>query len=85
MLLAFSTYPLYPIAMSLEMATLSTKGAEHPIRHPLGPDGLAIVSSAYLAVRFGLHEESIYVEKEVLKDDENVEYTISQLNSLVIG
>ena len=73
MLLVFSTYPLYPIAMSLEMATLSTKGAEHPIRHPLGPDGLAMLSSAYLAVRFGFHEDSIYVEREVLKEDCNVE------------
>ena len=77
MLLNFSTYPLYPIAMSLEMATLSTKRAEHPIRHPLGPDGLAIVSFAYLAIRFGFHKDSIYVEREVLKDDGNVEYTIS--------
>ena len=85
MLLVFSIYPFYSIAMSLEMATLSTKGPEHPIRHPLGPDGLAIVSFAYLAVRFGFHEESIYVEKEVLKDDGNVEYTISQLSSLVTG
>ena len=71
--------------MSLEIATLSTEGVEHPIRHPLGPDGLAIVSSAYLAVRFGFHEESIYVEREVLKDDRNVEYTINQLSFLVIG
>ena len=85
MLLVFSTYPLYPIAMSLEMATLSTDGAEHPIRHPLGPNGFAIVSSAYLAIRFGFHEDSIYVEREVLKDDGNVEYTISQLSSVVTG
>ena len=67
------------------MATLSTEGAEHPIRHPLGLHGLTIVSSAYLAVHFGFHEESIYVEREVLKDDGNVEYTISQLSSLVSG
>ena len=85
MLLVFSTYPLNAIAMSLEMATLSTERAEHPIRHPLGPDGLAIVSSAYLALRFGFHEEFIYVEIEVLKDDGIVEYTISQLSSLVTG
>ena len=69
--------------MSLEMATLSTKGAKHPIRHPLGFDGLAIVSSTYLTVRFGFYEEYIYVEREVLKDDGNVEYTISQLSSPV--
>ena len=75
--LLLSTYPLYPIAMSLEMATLSTEGAEHPIRHPVGPEGLTIISSAYLAVRFGYHEDSIYVEREVLKEDGNVEYTIS--------
>ena len=81
--LLLSTYPLFPIAMSLEMATLSTKGAEHPIRHLVGPEGLAIISSAYLAVRFGYHEDSIYVEREVLKDDGNVEYTISQLSSVV--
>ena len=85
MLLVFSTYPLYPIAMSLEMATLSIEGAEHPIRHPLGPDGLATVSSAYLAVRFGFHEGSIYVEREVLKDDGNFEYIINQPSSLVTG
>ena len=85
MLLVFSKYPLYPIAMSLEMATLSTEGAEHPIRHPLGPDGLAMLSSAYLAIRFGFHEDSIYVEREVLKEDGNVEYTISQLSSVVRG
>ena len=48
-------------------------------------DGLAIISSAYLAVRFGYHEDSIYVEREVLKDDGNVEYTISQLSSVVTG
>ena len=78
-----TTYALYPIATSLEMATLSTERAEHPIRHPLGSNGLAIVSSAYLAVRFGFHEESIYIEKKVLKDDGNVEYTINQLSSLV--
>ena len=85
MFLLPSTYPLYTIAMSLEMATLSTEGAEHPIRHPVGPDGLAIISSAYLAVCFGHHEDSIYVEREVLKDDGNVEYTISQLSSVVTG
>ena len=84
-MLVFSTYPHYPIAMSLEMATLSTKGAEHPIRHPLGPDGLVILSSAYLAMRFGFHEDSIYVEREVLKKDGNVEYTISQLSFVVSG
>ena len=44
--LAFSTYSHYPIAMSLEMATLSTEGAEHPIRHPLGPDELLALSQA---------------------------------------
>ena len=78
-------YPLYPIAMSLEMAKLSTKGAEHPIRHPVGHEGLAIISSAYLEVRFGYHEDSIYVEREVLKEDGNVEYIISQLSSVVTG
>ena len=83
--LLLSTYPLYPIAMSLEMATLSTEGVEHPIRHPVGPEGLAIISSAYLAVRFGYHEDSIYVEREVLKDDGNFEYTISQFSSIVTG
>ena len=76
-MLAFFTYPLYPIASPLEMATLSTEGTEHPIQHPLGLNGLAIVSSAYLAVHFGFHEELIYVEREVVKDNGNVEYTIS--------
>ena len=83
--LPLSTYPLYPIAMSLEMATLSIEGAKHPIRHPVGAEGLAIISSTYLAVRFGYHEDSIYVERELLKDDGNVEYTISQLSSVVTG
>ena len=63
--------------MSLEMATLSTEEAEHPIRHQVGPEGLAIISSTYLAVRFGYHEDFIYIEREVLKDNGNVEYTIS--------
>ena len=71
--------------MSLEMASLSTEGVEHPIRHPVGPKGLAIISSAYLAVRFSYNEDSINVEREVLKDDGNVEYTISQLSSVVTG
>ena len=45
------------------MATISVPGGTHPVRYPLGEDGLAIVSAEYLATRFGFSEESIVVEE----------------------
>ena len=65
------------------MATISTPGGAHPVRYRLGADGFAVVPSEYLATRFGFSEDSILVEEEVLNDQLEVQFSVTQLSSLV--
>ena len=50
------------------MATLSGYGIATPLSIPVTDDGLAIVSSLHLSMRFHFSESSLYVEKEIFDD-----------------
>ena len=54
--------------LPLQAAILSAYGSNAPVSFPVNGEGVAVVSSKHLSMRFHFDESSLYVEKHVFDD-----------------
>jgi len=68
--------------VDISMALLRADLHSVPVTFPLGDDGLAIVTSTMLSLRFQFREEALYVEEEVFdSESRSLLHAICQLPS----
>jgi hypothetical protein len=71
--------PLNLVDTHTRFAVIYAEGGGVPISIPLGNDGLALVTSLRLSLKFGLTEKFIYVDEEVYDAHSgDLIYTIGQ-------
>ena len=57
-----------PSDLSFQTAILSAYGSSAPVSFPVNGEGIAVVSSKHLSMRFHFDESSLYVEKNIYDD-----------------
>jgi hypothetical protein len=68
-----------PCDTHLRLAVVSSDGGGVPVSFPLGNDGVALVTSIRLSLRFQMSEDFMFIDEEVYDAQSgDLTYTISQ-------